>query len=371
MFLSAQEIAPEKWDSFLLALRYLARHQTESGAWGQPPANCRCPREPERPQADKKTQEHVARLLVELGEDDVGRRDAAIEGIIAVGESALTHLEEAVRTGDKVVAGRCSDVISRLKTKAKYTDVGITALALLGFMTAGYSQFSKDQYDQIVFGDTIGKGLRWLMKQQDALGCFSPDRPRDNAIAAFALSEAYEITGSSLLGEKAAKGVAYARSAKSEDVEINLWKGMTLLSWELGGGENSREQVAAIRKGLTFRGDPLEQAGNVLLAAFAKMEKDEDRLGQLLKIDPSGLDPKVLYFTQAAILEAERLPTPRWRKRFVTVTQCLGPDQRRDPGGCVDGSWGGEGFRRRLEVTAYFALALEQYPRKPMVFIDK
>jgi hypothetical protein len=255
-----------------------------------------------------------------------------------------------------------------MAARAEYEDVGTTGLALLAFLGAGYSHLSKDTYDGLCFGHVVRKGLQSLMNRQDASGRFCAETPRDNAIAATALSEAYGMTGSNLLKENAARGVARVAESKPEEPEVLLWKGMVLYSWELGEGENSRERIAAISKDLGSREGTLALAGGVLLTAWAKAEKDEARLGRLCQLNMAGMDPKTLYFTHHALLAADTHRSPRWKERWPMVKDRLVLAQRPGKSGdCARGSCDGEGFRGRLAATAYAALTWQLNYRRHVI----
>jgi hypothetical protein len=82
------------------------------------------------------------------------------------------------------------------KGKAMY-DVGVTGLALLAFLGAGYTNRSEGP-----FGKVVGNGLRYLKNQQDPEGCFGSRATShyvyNHAISALAMVEAYGMTGSTI-----------------------------------------------------------------------------------------------------------------------------------------------------------------------------
>src|SRR5258706_14915280 len=80
---------------------------------------------------------------------------------------------------------------------------GVTSLVLLSLLGAGYSQLSRDEYDEVVVGPKVKKGLQWLLSQQRVDGTFlsGHDDPFDQALAALALSDAYGMTASQVLKE--------------------------------------------------------------------------------------------------------------------------------------------------------------------------
>src|SRR6185503_14160200 len=98
-------------------------------------------------------------------------------------------------------------------------DTGVSALALLSFLGAGYSQLSKDELVDIAvpqqklrFGETVKRGLQWLIAHQDPEGCVGERGPKhlyNHAVAALALSEAYGMTASQPLLEPAQKAIDF------------------------------------------------------------------------------------------------------------------------------------------------------------------
>ena len=93
-------------------------------------------------------------------------------------------------------------------------DVGVTGLALLAFLGAGYTNRSEG-----AFGKVVGNGLKYLRNVQDAEGCFG-DRstPRfvyNHAVAALAIVEAYGMTGSSIYKSPAQKALDFVAIARN------------------------------------------------------------------------------------------------------------------------------------------------------------
>ncbi len=91
--------------------------------------------------------------------------------------------------------------------KAVY-DVGVTGMALLAFLGAGYTNRSEGP-----FGKVVGNGLKYLRNVQDAEGCFGSRSTGhyvyNHAIAALAMVEAYGMTGSSIYKSPTQKGLDF------------------------------------------------------------------------------------------------------------------------------------------------------------------
>jgi len=92
----------------------------------------------------------------------------------------------------KVIAGEGPDG----RGKAMY-DVGVTGMALLAFLGAGYTNRSEGP-----FGKVVGNGLKYLRNVQDAEGAFGNRSTGhfvyNHSIAALAMVEAYGMTGSAI-----------------------------------------------------------------------------------------------------------------------------------------------------------------------------
>jgi hypothetical protein len=99
------------------------------------------------------------------------------------------------------------------KGKAQY-DVGVSGLALLAFLGAGYTH-----RDPGPFGPVVAKGLRHLKSTQDAEGCFgarsSGHFVYNHAIAALAMVEAYGMTGSAIYKGPAQKGLEFVAVSRN------------------------------------------------------------------------------------------------------------------------------------------------------------
>jgi hypothetical protein len=128
--------------------------------------------------------------------------------------------------------------------KANY-DVGVTGMALLAFLGAGYTNRSDH-----AFGKVVADGLKYLRGVQDAEGCFGSRATThyvyNHAIAALAMVEAYGMTGSSIYKgptQKALDFIAITRNPYfawrygvkpgDNDTSVTGWMMMALKSAKL------------------------------------------------------------------------------------------------------------------------------------------
>jgi peroxiredoxin len=107
-------------------------------------------------------------------------------------------------------------------TPKDWFDVGLTSLALLCFLDAGFSQESKQDVVDTVngerhrIGEIVKKGLDWLRDRQKADGSFTADRPfmYNEAIATMALAKSFELTRNRDWNEPAQKAIEFIEAAQ-------------------------------------------------------------------------------------------------------------------------------------------------------------
>jgi len=108
---------------------------------------------------------------------------------------------------------------------------GITALAILSFLGAGYSQLSKDEFDgDKSIGEVVKKSLKWFLQDMREDGTFGSgyDVAFDQVLACLALSEAYGMTASHLLKEPAEKALESMYRMQGAD---GSWGGPEVTAW--------------------------------------------------------------------------------------------------------------------------------------------
>ncbi|MBI1850659.1 MAG: hypothetical protein HYR85_09985 [Planctomycetes bacterium] len=130
------------------------------------------------------------------------------------GSWGVASLHECCDAG-RPCAGSDDELSSR-------TDEGVTALAILAFLGAGFSNQSKLVIvDTVrgkphVAGEVVSNGLRWLTKRQKPDGSFTAEGPflYNEALATMALAEAYGLTGNRMLHDSAQKAVDFLVAAQ-------------------------------------------------------------------------------------------------------------------------------------------------------------
>ncbi|MGE3853189.1 MAG: prenyltransferase/squalene oxidase repeat-containing protein [Planctomycetota bacterium] len=110
----------------------------------------------------------------------------------------------------------------------EHARAGLTGMALLAFLGAGYTHTEGE------FADTVKKSLRYLKAVQDNDGCFDTTNREDphfvygHSICTMALSEAYGMTGANMLKGPAQKGVDFIAMAQNHDPDRGY------LGWRYG-----------------------------------------------------------------------------------------------------------------------------------------
>lgn len=341
------------------ALCYLARHQQPDGSWGGRPQACRCPHRREIEPYDEKT---VEALLDALRDEDPGKRDDAELRLRALGEAALPRLRKLEGDLDPEVRARGAALCFRINIDHREgSDAELTGLALLAFLGAGYSHFSKDEHDGICFGTVVKRALQWMITRQKESGAFDPEDPVADAVAVLAMSEAYGMTAGQPLQEPAQSGIDRLVAWDPEDARGLFWKGSALKSAELSElafPKSAYESLDAIR---ALPGD-LALAGRTVLSIYVKRNRADPILGEFLRLGPPIRDTETRYVATLAAYQLDGPSGPIWKGWCRDNQATLLPRQQFE-GACPRGSWDGNADRSRLRVTALSALHFEFYHR--------
>jgi hypothetical protein len=256
---------------------------------------------------------------------------------------------------------------------------GITALAVLPLLGGGYTPVVNDRCiidgGDWSFGAELRKGLKWLIGDQREDGTFrsSADGTFDQALGAFALSEAYGATATATLKPPAQRAVdALIRMQKAD----GGWDGAGPTAWALVALHSARAselvvEPAALDRGLRSEGYP-GYPGHAL--ARILLRKDADHVASLLREESRERTTSNLAWWYLASLalwahdgspEGRPLgfnPGPRWNAWSPTVHQRLVPLLRED------GSVEGRTLNDSIVRTSVTQLTLEVYYHYNCVF---
>ncbi len=275
-------------------------------------------------------------------------------------------------------------------------DVGVTGLALLAFLGAGYSPLYMGEFRDPAlperlyrFGEVAKKGLDWLVRRQDREGCLPARQDSkymySHAIGTMALCEALSNTKAEYLKEPArravdflaqarnpGKGWRYSARSGDNDTSVTTWCVMALRDAEVAGltFEKAAYEGALAwydevteegypRAGYTFKGVGgfipglgMEFEHHETLSACAclarciiKRDKKDPALEalQLLKKDPPSCDKLFIdycywFFGSAALCIYEGPKGEGWKPWRNALERALVPNQSAAMG-CVQGSW--------------------------------
>jgi len=311
-------------------------------------------------------------------------------------------------------------------------DEGVTSLAVIAFLGAGYSPLSKDTYTDpadpgrpIFFGETVKKGVKWLMSRQDDEGCLGPRGPKflyNHCLATLALCEVYGMTASGPLQDPSQKAVNFLVAARNPgagwryglrdgetDTSVTGWALMALKSAELSelvfprtavnepmawlNGATQAGSLPAIayrvaddrpstipRGPVIFADHPTMTAVGIFCAGLQSRPRAlaPGLVGTLMEQPPvwapGRVDYHYWYFGTSAIANHTAVTGPMWTTWASSLKKALVEHQRTSAHGCENGSWdsapdrwGAEGGR--VYATAINALTLVNfYRRRSCVF---
>jgi len=284
-------------------------------------------------------------------------------------------------------------------------DPGLTGLALLAFVGAGYTHLSRDVHQGRCFGDTVKRAIQWIATHQDADGAIGPRDAKkfmyNHAICTLALCETYAITGSMLFKDAAQRAVTFLLAAQNpgkgwryhsrsgeNDASVTGWAVMALASarlCDLAVPRASLDGALALlreltdengRTGYSWRGTAKvvidgvndgfdhHEAMTAIALMSARLLRDGPKPdARLVASDPPAWSPDELdfyYWYCGTLALVGTLHAGEWRKRLRAA---LLPRQNRT--GCLAGSWdpvdrwSSEGGR--IYATAINALSLEDH----------
>ena len=174
-------------------------------------------------------------------------------------------------------------------------DEGLTGMALLAFLGAGFSHESQqwlldpNTAQRWKVGDVVKNGLKWLRSHQNADGSFSRDRAflYNEALATLALTEAYGLTQNHAWQEPAQRGIDFLERAQRPNPS-----GTGLWGWRYA----SRQEIEA-----KYPGGSLDETGkkelfdsDLSVTGWCVMALKSAQLSQL-KVDPASMEGALAF----------------------------------------------------------------------------
>jgi hypothetical protein len=279
----------------------------------------------------------------------------------------------------------------------------MTGLALLAFLAAGHSHTAGD------YQATVGQGLKYLVSQQDRDGGLGGQATTYaymycHAMATFAMSEAYGMTGDPKLRDPVRRAVARTLTAQHPtaggwryfpgdpgDTSQLGWQLMALKSAELAGIPMPE---AAKRGAMRFL-DSVSSGEHGGLASYRPGERASRPMTaealacrQFLGVYPEyslareagdyllgelpGDGAKNFYYWYYGTLSMFQLQGPHWQRWNQALQNTLVRSQQKS--GPLAGSWDADsvwgGYGGRVYTTALAALCLEVYYRFLPLYVE-
>jgi serine/threonine protein kinase len=382
--------------SVLAALKWLAHHQNSDGSWSAESFGNHC-----------------------VGGKCGGPGSNALQDMTMYSETRLVPFERrqpCAEPEEELAAAAAGD-----------GQVGVTGLALLAFLGAGYTPDSKESYldpassgRTLRFGDAVKRGLQALIRVQDPEGCIGERNMRymfTHTISGLALIEAYGLTGWTVLKDPAQKALDFTVAAQNpgkgwrysfkcgdNDSAVSGWAVQLLraaelaelafpksaydgaLNWfneateqsgyfQVGYSARSTSKVYIPGQNEQFDHHASMTASGVLSRIFIQKKKGDPALAgvNLLVSDlpewkTNKIDTYYWYFTTMALFQYDGPDGPFWKKWVEPMKNAIVPNQRTGKDGCRNGSWDPEQERwgaqgGRVYETAINALTLETFYR--------
>lgn len=229
-----------------------------------------------------------------------------------------------------------------------HADTAATGLSLLALLGAGYTHLNTDSEND--YAETVGKGLRWLLNNQQKDGSLfsvSTDMDRysriySQGIATIALCEAYGMTHDSRLREPAQRSIDFILKAQTpqggwrytpekndgvwrgeSDTSVTGWQAMALVSAKMAGLKVPDEafkklelwvKKASIDGGKRFCYLPVEKPLNDEMREWKKPSFAMTAEGLLMELYLN-YDPQKPEFQDAVDYLMTNLPTVTTKRR--------------------------------------------------------
>jgi hypothetical protein len=307
---------------------------------------------------------------------------------------------------------------------------GLSLLAFLGAGYTHLTRTTYDDFytkKKMSFGKVVKKGLDFLIAQQDSNGCLGRQTGEymyNHTIGALALAEAYGLTNAAVYKQPAQKAIDFLIEAQNpglgwrytvrpgnNDTSVTGWAVMALKSAHISGLNTPRPSFDGARAWVERVTDGAGLAGYTAVGTvdvFVPGKNDAwsshpsmTAIGLLLRIyiDSNQRDPVLAksakliiedkpvwdeanhkidcyywyYATLALFQYQDGGGLSFWKQWNDAMKNTLVPNQKLRKDGCADGSWSPEvdrwGFAGgRVYVTAVNTMSLEVYYRYESVF---
>jgi hypothetical protein len=329
-----------------------------------------------------------------------GGGTTATESAVSVGLAWLARHQSPDGHWDASGFAPHCDCAKKMNAGLNDFDTGVTGLALLAFLGAGWTPQNRSTCVDTVtgqtvrYGEVVRNGLRWLIDQQDKDGAVGPhlrEMMYNHSIAALALSEAYGITNAVTYRAPAQKAIDFLQAAQNpylawrytprcndNDTSVTGWCVMALKSAQISGlavGQTSFEGAKAwldrvtdangqvgydrLGSGEVFLPGVNDQwqhhqsmtAVGLLCRIFIDKKKGDPRMAKaasiltqdLPKWDANAAKPTIdyyyWYYGTLALFQFDGPTGASWRKWNTCMADTLCKNQHVRKDGCLDGSW--------------------------------
>lgn len=350
----------------MMDLRYLARHQRKNGAWGGRPPGCTCPVDLRSPAElpDVATRDRVAALIRGMDDDDFGRRREAQRNVVVVGAAAVGQLRDAAREETLEVRWRAAEALREIECRTTGDDVEVTAMVLTAFLGAGYTNLSREVYDDREFGAVVKFGLKYLFDRQAPDGSFEGGSAAAEAWAALALSQAYGMTGNELFRDHAQRAIDFIVQHRAEDARGLFYQVMALKSAELSQLTMPRDALRNATAALAVKraDEPFSIFNRAALQIAQIYSYKSPRLLDLSGIPglhPSLMEMETIYVVDLALFQADGPRGPLWKAWKLQASRRVLELQKTSYGRCDWGAWEAGGTQERMRTSALATLSRE------------
>ena len=296
-------------------------------------------------------------------------------------------------------------------------DEGVTALALLAFLSAGHSHLSKEEHHDpttpgrtLKFGEAVKNGLKWLLARQAKDGRIGGPKEKylySHCIATLVLCEAYGMTGARFLQMPAQLAVDFIVASQTSDrgwgytsqapsrTTVTGWAIAALKSADLAklnvplrechekarkwldevtdptfyyragyDGKNSGK-VTVEGKNESFAHHETMTAEAVVCRILMSKDKRDPGLGgvailvkDLPEWTPENIDFYYWHWTTLALYAYDGPNGPHWKKWWGPVQNAIVNNLKTLKDGCQNGSWPSANERWGFEGGRVYATAL-------------